>query len=159
MPPRFLAPDASKPNGVQMVLPAVGLATSPPLDPPTDPAPWLELDGFSPTAPILMVFPSGVDLVASGVDRLIPPDPVAPQSRPYREVRTHLGRSVLPGSPTVLLDTTTGRRVLHFVELDARATDPARQALILRPAVALQPGHRYVVAVRRLVDPSGDWIR
>jgi hypothetical protein len=71
-------------------------------------------------------------------------------------VRTHEGTSLLPDSPTVLLDATTGERVLHFVELDARAASPGRQALILRPAVALQPGHRYVVAVRRLVDPAGD---
>lgn len=155
---RFLEPDATKPNGVRMALPAVGLATTPPLDPPTDPAPWLELDGFSPTAPILMNFPAGVDLAASGVDRLIPPDFGAPQSRPYSGVRTQLGTSVLASSPTVLLNASTGERVMHFVELDARATDPTRQALILRPSVALEPGQRYIVAVRGLVDPAGEEI-
>jgi hypothetical protein len=102
-----------------------------------------------------MNFPAGVDLVASGVDRLIPPDFAVPQSRPYSGVRTQLGTSVLLDSPTVLLNASTGERVMHFVELDARATDPARQALILRPAVALEPGQRYIVAVRNLVDPVG----
>ncbi|MGH0028790.1 MAG: hypothetical protein ACQGVC_03295, partial [Myxococcota bacterium] len=156
---RFLEPDASKPNGVKMVLPAVGLDTTPPLTPPTDPAPWEDLDGFSPTAPILMHFPGGVDLVASEVDRLIPPDFAMPQTRPYREVRTQNGVSVLPWSPTVLIHADSGERVMHWVELDARASGPDRQALILRPAVALKPGERYIVAVRNLVDPSGDTIQ
>ena len=58
---RFLENDPSTPNGKRMVLPAIGLQTDPPLDPAIDPAPWLALDGFSPTAPILMHFPAGVD--------------------------------------------------------------------------------------------------
>lgn len=153
---RFLLKDPSTPNGVRLELPALGLDTVPPLDPPIDPAPWSELDGFSPTAPVLMHFPGGVDLVASGVDRLIAPDFANPQPRPYRGVRTHAGVSLMPSSPTVILNARTGERVLHFVELDARAAGSERQALILRPAVALEPGERYVVAIRDLVDPSGN---
>ena len=153
---RFLTEDPSTPNGLRLALPAVGLDTEPPLNPSTDPAPWSELDGFAPTAPILMHFPAGVDLVASGVDIQLRPDFANPTPRPYRDVRTQSGSSLLPDSPTVIINARTGERVMHFAELDARsAGDPARQALILRPSVALDPGERYVVAVRNLVDGSG----
>ena len=105
-----------------------------------------------------MHFPAGVDLAASGADILIAPDFSNPQPRPYVGVRTQAGTSLLHTSPTVLMNARTGERVMHFAEVDARASGPARQALILRPSQALTPGERYIVAVRKLVDGNGDLI-
>jgi hypothetical protein len=148
---------------------------------PLDPAPFNELDGFSPTAQILMNFPSGVDLAASNAARLQPRgccgQPPGPPDNPWIDTRTQTGRSLDPDSPTVLIDADTGERVLHFVELDARAfqcadgracreglscTDGSsctakveRQTFFLRPAEGLKPAQRYIVAVRNLVDAAG----
>jgi len=125
--------------------------------PPLDPAPVNEFDGFSIGAQVLMHFPAGVDLEASGAATLRAPGCCGQSSAtPYVGVRTQDGRSVEHDSPTVLLDTVTGERVLHWVELDANAEgNPGRQLLILRPSKMLKAGRRYIVAVRNLVDPLG----
>ena len=68
------------------------------------------LDGFSPTAQILMHFPSGVDLVASNASRLLPPG--APVSPPYVDTRTHDDTSLQATSPTLLIHADTGEQVL-----------------------------------------------
>jgi len=152
----FLTPDPSKPSGLQMTIPDSALAF-PGLagDPPTGEQ-FLALDGFSPTSAIQMHFPGGVDVVGSGAPRLIGPDFGNPMPPPYVGIRMTNERSLDDDSPTVLLNARTGERVLHFVELDARANgNPARQALILRPGLSLVPGDRYIVAVRGLVHPGG----
>jgi hypothetical protein len=122
---------------------------------PLDPAPFNTHDGFSPTVQILMHFPGGVDVEASGASRLLP------------ETRTFDLRSLDRDSPTVLLDADTGERIPHFIENDFRATPEYQdrqffggdfldqQATILRPGRSLTPGHRYIVAVRGLVHPDG----
>lgn len=109
-----------------------------------DPEPYRGLDGFSPTGQIIMLFPGGVDPVASDAARLLP------------ATRTTDLRSLDADSPTVLVDWETGERILHFIEPDARAADtPQRQLLFLRPLRSLTPGHRYIVAARRLLHPGG----
>ncbi|MBL8741545.1 MAG: hypothetical protein JNK04_10640, partial [Myxococcales bacterium] len=65
---------------------------------------------------------------------------------------TDIERSLTVDSPTVLLDAETGKPVLHFAELDPRAPTPDRQALIIRPLVRLEAGHRYVVGIRGLLN-------
>ncbi len=112
---------------------------------PLDPTPINQHDGFSPTAQVLMHFPGGADLALSNAAILRPP------------TRTFDLRSLESDSPTVLIDGQTGERILHFVENDVGATGPflARQATILRPGRSLEPGHRYVVAVRDLVHADG----
>lgn len=121
-----------------------------------DPAIFSRLDGFSPGSQILMHFPQGVDVAASNAPRLLPPQCCGqPPGPPWIDTRTMNQRSLEPDSPTVLLDADTGERILHFVENDARATDPARRAFILRPGRILTPGHRYIVAARNLVAPGG----
>jgi hypothetical protein len=55
----------------------------------------------------------------------------------------------------VLLDATTGRRHPYWAELDSRAPDDAHRLLFVRPAENLKEGHRYVVAIRDVVDTSG----
>jgi hypothetical protein len=150
---RFLVP-AATPTGYRVSLPASGMPT---LHPPLSPAPFNALDGFAPTTQILMHFPGGVSLEKSKVSRLLPAGCCGqPTGPPWIDTRVADGRSLDGDSPTVLVDADTGERVLHFVELDVRAAaTPERQALILRPLRSLLPGHRYLVAVRRLVHEDG----
>ncbi|MBT9559016.1 MAG: hypothetical protein IV100_23495 [Myxococcales bacterium] len=64
--------------------------------------------------------------------------------------------SLADGSPTLIIDATTGERVPHWVEADYLAKLPEGESLItLRPAVPLAFGTRYIVAVRGLVDAAG----
>ncbi|MFN8642352.1 MAG: hypothetical protein U0802_12115 [Candidatus Binatia bacterium] len=154
---RFLDPDPTTATGWRLHLPDRGL---PVIGEPLTAAPLNTVDGFSPTVQILMHFPQGVDLLASGASRLLPPGCCGqPEGPPWIDTRTSTGRSLDDDSPSVLLDADTGERVLHWLELDARAAgNPARQALILRPGESLVPGHHYIVALRglRAADGSGD---
>lgn len=104
---------------------------------PVDPTHWNELDGFSPAAAALVQIPD-VDLEASGAAPIT--DPAA---------------SLDDVSPVVLLDATDGKRLAHWVELDAYATDDDVPTLFVRPAAILPEGHRIVVALRDLVDADG----
>jgi hypothetical protein len=152
---RFLEPSDATPTGWRIAIPDEALPTL--IGPPLSAGPLRALDGFSPTAQVLMHFPGGVDLAASRAPVLLEARCCGQsQTAPYVDVRTQDHRSLEHASPTVLLDADTGRRVLHWVELDARGTDPARQILFLRPGRSLVPGHRYIVAVRGLVAPDGD---
>lgn len=76
----------------------------------------------------------------------------------------HIADSLLPDSPTVLLDAETGERIAHWAELDMRSqtasTDPndsdsVRRALLIRPAQRLRSARRYIVAIRDVVDGYG----
>lgn len=96
------------------------------------------LDGFTPGPVILALFPDGVDLLASDVPPIL-----------------NIGRSLEADSPTVLLDVERGEFVPHFTELDANTFDDRKRAFLIRPAVRLRDGARYIVAIRDLVDPSG----
>ncbi len=153
---RFLQPDATTGTNLRMSLPASGFPDV--LLNPIDPTPYNQLDGFSPTVQVLMHFPSGVDIEQPGVSRLLSPPPT-PAATPYVGIRTHDDTSLQADSKTLLIHAATGDRVLHFVELDGRADEPdeipAKQSLVLRPATALEPGERYIVAVRGLVDGTG----
>ena len=56
-----------------------------------------------------------------------------------------------------MLKASTGERILHFIEPDDRAAgNPQRQVLFMRPGVALEPGTRYIVAMRNLKDESNN---
>jgi hypothetical protein len=153
---RFLSPDATKPSGWQMTIPDSALAFPGLAGTPPTATQFLALDGFAPTVAIQAHFPGGVDLAASNVARLIPPQLGSPTPPPYIGIRMSDDHSLDENSPTVVLNARTGERVLHWVEMDARATgNPDRQAMIIRPGVALTPGHRYIVAIRNLVHPGG----
>jgi len=152
----FLTPDPTRPPGMNPLRVDVDASALPVvIGPPLDPTPYNELDGFSPTAQILMHFPgAGVDLALSSASRLLPPG--SPVSPPYVDTRTYDDTSLLSTSPSLLIDAQTGERVLHFLEVDARADgNPARQSLIMRPGRALTPGRRYIVAIRDLVEIGG----
>jgi hypothetical protein len=73
-------------------------------------------------------------------------------------IRDDPAPSTAPTSPTLILDAETGAAVPHWVDLDGRADDPLRQALILRPSVQLAEKHRYVVVLQGLTDPDGKTI-
>lgn len=102
-----------------------------------DPAPWNDLDGFSPSAALLLQIPD-VDLAASGAAHV-----------------TDLAPSLDADSPVVLLDATTGERLAHWVELDSYAEAGSTPTLFIRPAEAFRESHRIVVGIRGLVDTSG----
>jgi hypothetical protein len=103
-----------------------------------DPAELDRNDGFSPGSAIAVLLP-GLDAAASGLAPI-----------------TDMARSLDRDAPVVLLDATTGRRHPYWAELDSRAPDDAHRLLFVRPAENLREGHRYVVALRNLVDTAGD---
>lgn len=105
-----------------------------------NPAEWNRNDGFSPGSMVLTQVP-GIDLELTGAAPL-----------------TDIGASLEPDAPIVLLDTVTGERWPYWAELDAQASDPAEQALIIRPARNLTEGHRYAVVLRGLKDGDGEAI-
>ena len=94
-------------------------------------------DGFSPGASILLHVPN-VDLTMTGAAPI-----------------TDIERSQDAGAPIVLINATTLEHHLMWVELDANATSEASRAMIIRPAVNLDEGARYIVALRDMKDASG----
>jgi hypothetical protein len=136
----FTEPDASSRTGLRVHLPLSGMPANV-AGVHIDPTEWNRQDGFSPGEPILVHVP-GLDPARSGI---------APV--------TDIGASLAPDAPIVLLNTETGRRTPYWAELDAHATgSPDRQLLIIRPAVALNEGTRYVVGLRNLRDAAGHTI-
>lgn len=133
----FLVPDPSLPSGralrVQLPAKPIIVETKASVDPNDN---WTP-DGYSTLTPIVTVLGSPVD--PSSVVRVA----AAP------------GDTASPTSHSLILDTTTGQLVPHFVDLDGRATDPARQALVLHPLSPLEPERRYVVALRGVLAPGG----
>lgn len=93
-------------------------------------------DGFSPGSAVLLWFP-GADLVRSAAPAI-----------------TDIDRSLEADSPIVVVDANNGKPWPVWAEPDVNSP-PQNRALVLRPAVNFLEGHRYVVAVRRLVDASG----
>ncbi len=157
----FTVADVTTETGLRLNIPAG--ASPQPIGDPIDPAEYNQLDGFSPTAQILMHFPGGVDLALSDAPRLLDPECCGqPAGPPWIDTRTYTDRSLEvdlmghPASPTLLIDTVTGDLVRHFAEVDGRTADVSRQSLILRPGESLVPNRRYIVAVRNLVDGVGD---
>ena len=152
---RFTVADPSTDTGLRVDLPAKGMPKV--TGPAVLPDPFNELDGFSPTAQILMHFPQGVDLERSNAARLLEPGCCGqPAGPPWIDTRTYDSRSLDDSSPSVLLDATTGERILHWLEKDGHAEgNPARQALILRPGHSLLPNRRYIVAMRNLQTSDG----
>ncbi len=67
-----------------------------------------------------------------------------------------IGFSLEPESPTVLLNAETGERVAHFSELDMSHNQADKRVLFVRPAVRLEEGTRYIVAIRNVVDSDGE---
>ncbi|MBX5482849.1 MAG: hypothetical protein IRZ16_13565 [Myxococcaceae bacterium] len=99
------------------------------------------IDGFSRVPYIVFAFPN--DVVPDGFVRLFD-DPDA---------------STDPkASNTLLIEEATGARVPHFVDLDARATDPLHRALVIHPYVRLNASSRYVVLVHNVRQADGTFV-
>ena len=94
-----------------------------------------ELDGFSTTGSMLFYFADGALDGMIGHENLA--DYTAADAR------------------TVLLNTVTGERVPHFVELDMSATNEDERLYMMRPVTPLEHGTRYVVGIRGLVTNGG----
>jgi len=127
----------------------------------SDPAAFNEADGFSPGIAAMAHFPTATTTgVASSIT---------------------IEDSLEPDSPTVILDTVTGQRVAHWVDLDeyvvqakarvdadaprpdfdidrAPAELEQERAFMIRPAIRLEDARRYVVAIRGVVDEGGDLV-
>ena len=133
---RFTVADRSTATGRRVNLPLLAMPRNI-AGKPIDPTELNRNDGFSPGSMILTVIP-GLDLAKTGGAPI-----------------TDMARSLDPDQPIVVLNTRTGKRHPFWAELDANTTDPARRALIVRPAVNFDEGTRYVVALRRMRDAKG----
>lgn len=102
----------------------------------TDPGPWNAADGFSPGVAAMVGLPGAR---ATGLPTIDAPE-----------------ASLDPDSPTVLMDAETGRRIAHFVEIDATHRSDARRAFMLRAAERMEDGTRYIVAIRSVRDAAGE---
>lgn len=101
----------------------------------TDPKPWADLDGFSPTGTLLAHFPTATIAGLPSQD--------------------DLGLSVTTASPTIVVDVSTGELVPHFAELDMTARNDDERTFMIRPVVRLKDATRYLVAIRHVKDASG----
>ena len=110
-----------------------------------DPSEYNRSDGFSPG-----------QLIVTKVPGLDTPEAFR---RTGAVPVTDLARSFDRGQPIVVINARTHRRHLIWSELDSNPTDPADVALLIRPAVNLEEGTRYIVALRNLRDASGRILR
>ncbi len=132
----FLVDDSTLPSGRRVAF--EGAAASIYRRMPVDILEVHPPDGFSVGTPAIAWFPFELD-----DSNLVP----------------HFGelsRTTEGDSPTLLIDTVTGERVVHFAELDPESLDPTKRALLIRPLVRLEHERRYIVAVRGLQTTAGD---
>ena len=92
-------------------------------------------DGFSPTGPLLAMFPKGV----------------APDGLPSWKTPDH---SLAAASPIVVLDLDRGERAAFFAEVDQNVLDPTSRALVIRPLMRLHEKTHYAVAIRNTVKSA-----
>jgi hypothetical protein len=126
----FSREDSSTPTGLRLDL-------KPGFFGPTDPSPFNVADGWSAGSTILFQLPEGTD---TGF------------ATPDNEGMEH---SLSSASKTVIIDAETGERIAHFAEEDKNSFSRNTRALTIRPVDRLKDGHRYIVAVRDVVDESG----
>ncbi|MEZ5155024.1 MAG: hypothetical protein R2718_02830 [Solirubrobacterales bacterium] len=139
----YTRPDDSTPTGLRLDLDTGSMPTNA-SGKPVDPAEINTSDGFSPGAPVVLRVP-GLDTPEAMAET----DPVA---------ITDMGESFDAKQPIVVIDADSGRRQLIWAELDSNASSPAETDLLIHFGRNLIEGHRYIVALRNLVDGSGDTI-
>jgi hypothetical protein len=133
----FLVDDATLPSGHRVQIDgAAELWTS--NGEVADLTEFMPQDGFSRQPPIVWGF--GVRVDESSVPGMAA-DPTS---------------TLATGFPLALVDAATKERVPFFVDVDPRATDDAREALIMRPLVPLKANTRYVVVVSGVSAVSGE---
>ncbi|MBI3184439.1 MAG: hypothetical protein HYZ28_20075 [Myxococcales bacterium] len=99
---------------------------------------WRPADGFSSLPTLVAVLPSAVS--PAGLVGVLD----APEA------------SLGPDSPVLLLEAETNSPLPHFTDLDPRATEPTRQAIVIHPIVRLEARTRYVVGIHGLRQPDGE---
>lgn len=95
------------------------------------------IDGFSRSPYLVAAFPH--DISAEGFVGLFDP----PED------------SLKSSSNTLLVEVETGTPVAHFVDLDPRAKDPKRRAIVIHPLVRLKEKARYAVAIHNVKQADG----
>lgn len=153
----WTVPDSSTVTGLRLALPDVTMPENQ-RGVRSNPDAFNEMDGFSPGIAAMTHFPGAT------VMGLATPDTIQD--------------SLAAASPTVILNTTTGKRLAHWVDLDEyvvqaklrvdagapkpdftidRPIDELRQerALMLRPAIRPEDATRYIVAIRNVRDADG----
>lgn len=126
--------DASSPTGIRISIPVKAM----PINGDKisiDPTKFGWWDGFSPTGPMLAMFPTGV-------------------SRDNLPTFKDPARSLAADSPIVLLDLDTGERAPFFAETDANFDPGENSALIIRPLMRLHEKSHYAVAIRNTVKAA-----
>ncbi|MFI0453607.1 hypothetical protein [Actinomadura sp. 6N118] len=106
-----------------------------------DPTEFNRNDGFSPGSPILVQVP--------GLDPAKTLNPLKTGVAPS----TDIARSLRADAPVVLVNARTGQRQPYWAEVDAQ--DPRHRTLIIRPAIRLNEGTRYLVALRNVRGANG----
>jgi hypothetical protein len=112
---------------------------------PIDPTEWNRNDGFSPGQKIVTKVP--------GMDT-----PLAFQKTGAVPI-TDIEKTYEPDQPIVLLNADTLQRQLIWSELDANPANASDVNLIVRPAVNLDEGGHYIVALRNMKNAAGRTIK
>src|SRR5262249_61277522 len=68
---------------------------------------------------------------------------------------THVAAYLAPAAPIALLTAGTGARHPFWAEIDSNPLTEAGRSVILRPAINLDEGGRYIVAMRNMKDSGG----
>lgn len=100
-----------------------------------DPETLNRWDGFSPTGPLLVAFPTGVS--AEGLPTWKNPD-----------------ASLGADSPIILVNADTGERAAFFAEIDQNTPEVDKRDLIIRPLERLASNAHYVVGIRKTVKAA-----
>ena len=134
----YLAPDAARATGYTLTFGARSLPVSGETGLALDPAPYQRRDGYGLHSPLIVRFPN-VDVAGLATE--------------------YDGAASLAADAPILWFAVGSdgalTRVPYFVDLDTPEPDPAARLLIVRPAVLLAEGTRYVVAFRGLKDTAG----
>jgi hypothetical protein len=136
----FTRADATSPTGKRLALRDDWMPRNR-LGKPVSSAPYNWSDGFSPGNMIVTKVP-GLDTPAAF-------------ARAGAVPITDIERSFDADQPIVVINARTLERHLIWSELDANPADPRDVTLIIRPAVNLEEGERYIVALRNLRDAKG----
>jgi hypothetical protein len=136
----FTRADPTSPTGKRLALRDEWMPRNR-LGKPVSAAPYNWNDGFSPGNMIVTKVP-GLDTPEAF--RRTGAVPITDIERTYEGAQ-----------PIVLINARTLQRQLIWSELDANPADPKDVSLIVRPAVNLKEGERYIVALRNLKDAQG----
>ncbi|MCG3173512.1 MAG: hypothetical protein GMKNLPBB_01709 [Myxococcota bacterium] len=131
----YLEADPSTPTGQRLKIPAAALPKNT-QGKSIHSSEYDTLDGYSPQPQILFYFAD------------LDPEGAADWGNP--------ARSLEPGSPTVVLELGSGRRIAHVLEISQQTTktDP-RRAVYIRLLERLREGGRYGVALRGMRTAGG----